>query len=299
MAHQSRFAGSKASLAGLVAAASMALTPAQAQAAEAAPQGTFGYTASYLLAQLGASGAGSPQGPIALPGSDMVQEHHRYRGYRRHRRGVRAGDVIAGVAILGGIAAIASAASNNRKREREREVVVVNRERDYNYRPENRRSTSRSANSGSGIDNAVSMCLNQIEQDIRVDSVDGASRVGSGWIVTGSLFDGSGFSCQIDNSGQISGIDYGRSGGVSSLSGTQSFARAEGQLSDDRYSRARADVGGTTRPDLAVDPADAGASSSASSTSSTSSAPDLAINPEDERLPAYPGGPLPGEEFRD
>lgn len=304
MAHQNRIAGKKGAWASLLAASSLAFTPAQAQAAEMAPVGTAGYATGFI-AQTTAGSMGATAldalGPKA-PGADNVQEYGRYgwrRGWRgyRHRRGVRAGDVIAGVAILGGIAAIASAASNNRRREREREVVVVERERDYRYRPENRdlnrRSTVRSTTSGSGIDNAVSMCLNEIEQDIRVDSVDGASRVGTGWIVTGSLFDGSGFSCQIDNSGNISGIDYGRAGGVSSLGSGQSFAmaggRAEGQLSDDRYANARAGVGGTTRPDLSIDPADAGGSD----------APQIAINQEDDRLPAYPGGPLPGEEFRD
>ncbi|UAB77454.1 hypothetical protein INR77_11675 [Erythrobacter sp. SCSIO 43205] len=295
MAHQNRFAGKKAAWASLLAASSLALTPAQAQAAEMAPVATAGYATGFI-AQATASTTGATAldalGP-RTPGADTVQEYGRYgwrggwRGYRRHRRGVSAGDVIAGVAILGGIAAIASAANNNRKRERE--VVVVERERDYRYRPENRRSTVRSTTSGSGIDNAVSMCLNEIEQDIRVDSVDGASRVGSGWIVTGSLFDGSGFSCQIDNSGRISGIDYGRSVGVSSLGSTQSFARAEGQLSDNRYASARANVGGTTRPDLAIDPTDMGGTNGSN----------IAINPDDERLPAYPGGPLPGEEFRD
>lgn len=276
MAHQSRIAG----LAGLVAAASMAVTPAQAQAAEVAPQATAGYATGVLAQTTFTQTLNGPLGPLATPGSDSVQEYRRYRrgwrrGYRRHR-GIRGRDIFAGALVLGGIAAIASAANNNRRRDREVVVVERNRDREYRYRPENRRSTSRSTNSGSGIDNAVSMCLNQIEQDIRVDSVDGASRVGSGWIVTGSLFDGSGFSCQIDNSGQISGIDYGRGGGVSSLSSGQSLAfangPAEGQLSDDRYANARADVGGTTRPDLAIDPNDA-------------------------RQPAYPGGPLPGEEF--
>ncbi|MEO1219798.1 MAG: hypothetical protein AAFY42_00410 [Pseudomonadota bacterium] len=274
MAHQSRFAG----FAGLVAAASMAMTPAQAEAAEMPPLGTAGYATGIIAqTQTGFHGAGSP---LAIPGAEDAQEWGR-RGWRRgwrgrrgwrHRRGIRGGDILAGALVIGGIAAIASAASNNRRRDRDVVVVERTRDRDYNYRPENRRSTSRSTNSGSGIDNAVSMCLNQIEQDIRVDSVDGASRVGSGWIVTGSLFDGSGFSCQIDNSGQISGIDYGRSGGVSSIGSNQTFARAEGQLSDDRYASARADVGGTTRPDLAIDPNDA-------------------------RLPDYPGGPLPGEEL--
>lgn len=281
MAHQPKFAGA----AGLIAAASLAITPAQAQAAEVAPQATAGYATGYISSTMTPSAdALGVLGTAPVPGTETAQEWGRwgwrrgYRGRRGYRRGIRGGDLLAGALVIGGIAAIASAANNNRRRDRD--VVVVERERtrdrDYDYRPENnRRTTSRSTNSGSGIDNAVSMCLNQIEQDIRVDSVDGASRVGSGWIVTGSLFDGSGFSCQIDNSGRISGIDYGRGNGVSSLSTNQSFAyadgRAEGQLSDDRYANARAEVGGTTRPDLAIDP-------------------------NDQRLPAYPGGPLPGEE---
>ena len=283
MAHRTRFAA----MASLLAATSLAFTPAQAQAAELPPVGTAGYATGFIASTMepGTNALGA-LGTPAIPGADNVQEWGRFgwrRGWRgrrgfRGRRGIRGGDILAGAVILGGIAAIASAANNNRRRDRDRDVVVVerNRDRDYNYRPENRRTTTRSTGGGSGIDNAVSMCLNQIEQDIRVDSVDGASRVGSGWIVTGSLFDGSGFSCQIDNSGRISGIDYGRGGDVSSLSGSQNLAYsdggpASGQLSDDRYANARADMGGTTRPDLAIDPAD-------------------------ERLPAYPGGPLPGEE---
>ncbi|MEP1422380.1 MAG: hypothetical protein ABJK59_11475 [Erythrobacter sp.] len=276
MAHQSRITG----LAGLLAAASLVVTPAQAHAAETAPQGTMGY-ATGVIAQSQtlpqATGAqGGALGPLALPGADQGSEYfgfrRRGRGYRG-RRGVRGGDILAGVLVLGGIAAIASAASKNNRR-RDREVVVVerdrDRDRDYNYRPENRRSTDRSTSGGSGIDNAVSMCLNEIEQNIRVDSVDGASRVSSGWVVTGSLFDGSGFSCEIDNSGQISGVDYGRGARTSYAPASQQSARAEGQLSDNRYSNARADLGGETRPDLAIDP-------------------------KDQRLPAYPGGPLPGE----
>lgn len=297
MAQHSRIAQSRlAGYSGLIAAASLAFSPAQAQAAEMAPQGTMGYAKGIIAQSTSQAQASGPLGPIALPGSDSAQEWGRWgwrggwrgrRGWRGHRRGVRGGDILAGVLVLGGIAAIASAANNNRQRDRyrDRDVVVVERERvrdrDYDYRPENQRSTTRSTSGGTGIDNAVSMCLNEIEQNIRVDSVDGASRVGSGWIVTGSLFDGAGFSCEIDNSGRISGIDYGHGLRSSASPATQNFARvdearvdgtrAEGQLSDDRYASARADVGGTTRPDLAIDP-------------------------NDDRLPAYPGGPLPGEE---
>ena len=190
MAHQTRLAG----YAGFVAAASLAFTPAQAMAAETAAGGAFGYS-NAIHAQF-AEGQGGTFGAITYDADAQNAEWRRcgWRGcWRGHRRGIRGGDVLAGVLVLGGIAAIASAASNNNRR-RDRDVVVVERERvrndrDYDYRPENRR-TNRSTTGGSGIDNAVSQCLNEIERDVRVDSVDGASRIAQGWVVTGTLFNG-------------------------------------------------------------------------------------------------------------
>lgn len=246
MAHNIRIAA----LAGALAAATMAFTPAQA--AQVRQAGTIGY----------ATGVQSDFRTSAYDGEAETAERYRYRRYGHRRNRVDAGDVIAGVLVLGGIAAIASAASNNR-RSREREVVVVDRDR-ARTRYDNRRT------GGSGLDGAVSQCLTEIERDVRVDSVENASRTGEGWVVSGTLFNGSGFSCRIDNSGRISDIDYGgfsRSGYGSS--------EADGQWSDSRYADARAAVG-TQTPDqntsFAYAEADTGAQ------------------------PAYPGGPLPGEE---
>ncbi len=209
------------------------------------------------------------------------------RGWRGHR-GARAGDVLAGVAIIGGIAAIASAANNNRRRDRE--VVVVERDRvidrrydDRRYdnrRVDDRRTYSRSSN-GSGIDNAVSQCLAEIERDARVESVDGASRVAQGWIVSGTLFNGSGFTCEIDNDGRISRLDYGGFQG-SSLDGT-----ADGQWSDDRYASARSSLDGVQRFAVA----------DSSDETFLEDRPDQPLVPlSSDNMPAYPGGPLPGEE---
>ncbi len=262
MAHRSRFAG----YAGLIAAASMAFTPAQA--AETAPQGTLGYATS-VHAQY-AAGTGTASGvPSVGEVGEETTEYRRYRrwgrrGWRRHRRGVRGGDVLAGVLVLGGIAAIASAASNNRRRDRE---VVIRDERRDDRRYDDRR-TNRRSNSGSGIDSAVDQCLNEIERDVRVESVDGASRIAQGWLVSGSLFNGTGFTCQIDNNGRISDIDYGGSFNGAPL-GSASGATTDNQWSDERYADARA-AAGPQRPDLAQN---------------------------DAEQPAYPGGPLPGESF--
>ena len=247
MAHNTRFAA----FAGALAAATMAFTPAQA--AQVRQAGTIGY----------ATNVHEDFRTSAYDGEAETADHYRYRRYGHRRHGVDAGDVIAGVLVLGGIAAIASAASNNNRRAREREVVVVDRDRTRS-RYDNRRT------GGSGLDGAVSQCLAEIERDVRVDSVDGASRTGEGWIVSGTLFNGSGFSCRIDNSGRISDIDYGgfeRSGYGSS--------EADGQWSDSRYADARAEIG-TQEPDQNTTFAYA--------------------ETDDGPQPAYPGGPLPGEE---
>jgi len=189
--------------------------------------------------------------PSAMPQGAGSDYHRRYR--RDH---VDAGDVIAGVLILGTIAAIASSASKN-SRDRD------NRDRDRDYRDSDyrdRRNDSR-YNDSRGIDRAVSMCVNEIERDVRVDSVDGVRRDGSGWEVNGSLYNGERFSCEIGSDGRIRDINFGG----------RSMAYADpvedNQYSDDRYVQARARLD-----------ADASASASASP-------------------PAYPGSPLPDEEI--
>lgn len=267
MSHYTRFGA----LAGVIAAASMAFTPAQA--AEMLPTGT---------AQGSAFGADfsavSPFDPAAYSiEEDNAEYRRRYRGYRRYRRNrIDGGDVLAGVLILGGIAAIASAASNSRNREERRRYE----QRRYdNQRYDNRRINPR-ASDGSGLDNAVSQCLAEIEQDVRVESVDGASRVASGWIVSGTLFNGSGFSCQIDNNGRISSVDYSGFSGVGYDGEGYEAGQAEGQWSDASYAEARATMGTQSYTSSDIRPLTPPASDAA----------------EGEPQPAYPGGPLPGEE---
>ncbi len=166
---------------GLTAAASMAAVPAQAAELPAPVQPL----------------------PVEAHGVFDIEEgnaeHHRYRRYRRGR--VDAGDVIAGIAIIGGIAAIASAANSN-KRSRNRDV----RYEDRDYTP--RRGDSR-YNAERGIDSAVSMCVSSIERDVRVDSVDNVSRSAAGWQVSGTIYNGEGFSCQINADGKIENVSYG------------------------------------------------------------------------------------------
>ena len=149
-------------------------------------------------------------------------------GHRHHDR-VDAGDVIAGVLILGGIAAIASAASNSNKAKRERS-------RDYQYpdqsyprqsypqrdssadygndsRPDydDSRGESRWDPDGEvsgqsrGLDRAVDRCASEIERgDRRIDEIEDVARKGDGWRVTGRVTGGDNFECTVDRDGRVS-----------------------------------------------------------------------------------------------
>jgi len=233
----------------------------------------------------------APQGVLAASRYDPADAvaDWRCRGWGCGRRGWRrdrvdAGDVILGAVVIGGIAAILS--SNNR-RERERDVVIVERDADFRDRDE-RRDDRRAAPRGTGsagLDNAVNMCLDRIERDVRVDAVDNVQRTGAGWQVTGSLFNGSGFTCRIGNDGRIETIDYSGSFGAADWRDDRQAAAvpAPGQWDDARYASARAAEGGTVRPDIAVSEADM-------------SAPvDIPRRAASTAMPAYPGGPIPGE----
>ncbi|MEM9500365.1 MAG: hypothetical protein AAF941_00835 [Pseudomonadota bacterium] len=270
--------------AGIAAAASMAVTPAFA--AEP-PTG--------LVKNSAGSAVFMKFDSTTYNGDTDITEWRRgwgRRGWRRgwRRRGIRGGDVLAGVLILGGIAAVASAASNNRRRDRDVVIVERDRYRDRDYDRRDRRDDRRVVrNDGSsGLDNAVSQCLDRIQEDVRVDSVESVNRTAGGWQVSGSLFNGSGFLCRIDNSGRIDSIDYGNfdttdfggSFGETTVDGTLfeggSQSAAAGQLNDRTYLAAR-EARGIQAPALQ------GASEQLAQAS--------------DRLPAYPGGPVPGEIY--
>lgn len=260
-------------LVGMMAAASMAASPAYAAefAPASAPEGTaFGVTFDIM----------SPfETGVYDSEAENSEYHRRYRRYRRNR--IDGGDVLAGVLILGGIAAVASAASRSNERRRYEERRRYDDRRYDDRRYDDRRSNPRRSNA-TGLDSAVSQCITEIEQDARVETVDGASRVSSGWIVSGTLYNGTGFSCEIDNNGRISTIDYGGISGVNYRDGTGEAA--EGQWSDASYAQARAAIG----PQSPDRPA---------TTQVAFAEPQ--VDDDLEPQPAYPGGPLPGEEGYD
>ncbi|PEQ12048.1 hypothetical protein B2G71_14530 [Novosphingobium sp. PC22D] len=148
---------------------------------------------------------------------------HGYRGPYRHDR-IDGGDVLAGLLIIGGIAAIATAASNASKRQADEDEPRYRYpggpdtdDRDGGYadeRPEYPGSEyprdDRAAARGTpwrdlgGRDEAVDICADEIERgDRRIDSVDTVAREGEGYRVEGRMRDGRDFACGVDGDGRI------------------------------------------------------------------------------------------------
>ena len=205
-------------------------------------------------------------------------------GWRRHHRrdGLDAGDVIAGVLMLGGIAAIASAASRSRNDRPDRYPDDARYPQDARY-PDSRypddarsRLPGRDRPESSGLARAVDMCVDQIERGReRVSNVDNATRDSRGWQVSGDLVGGEHFTCRIGNDGRIDDLSVG-SPYDAAYSGT-----VDRQYSDETYARLRAEQADAV-------PYSPGYEAQA----------DEDVYGDDPR-PAYPGGPLPGEDGYD
>jgi hypothetical protein len=140
-------------------------------------------------------------------------------GDRHHHRGngVDAGDVFAGLLVIGGIAAIASAASKN-KQSRDADYRYPDSDVpadpapapsvDYGASRDDRTAGDYGYRAGN-LDGVVDRCVGEVEQgQARVDSVDSVNRDGEGWRVEGRA-DGRDFTCSVDRDGNVRDIDIG------------------------------------------------------------------------------------------
>lgn len=158
---------------------------------------------SRLVAALASAAALSlVASPVAARGWDGWGSRYHHR----HRDGVDDGDVLAGILILGGIAAIASAAGKADKERRDRDDPYTrNGERREPRYGEPREGYG---DFGSGrIGDAVDSCTYEVERSgKRVDSVDAVVREGDGWRVRGRVEDGRSFAFSVSESGRIGSV---------------------------------------------------------------------------------------------
>lgn len=147
-----------------------------------------------------------------LPLAAQAEARPGWGGGRHWRgdRGIDGGDVLAGLLIIGGIAAIASAASNANNRD-------APRDQDYRYRNESvpnddysrddwRQNEGRDDFSGSptqSISDAVDRCVGEASRSGTVDEVFDATRTGNGYRVSGTMRNGDNFSCDISPQGGV------------------------------------------------------------------------------------------------
>ena len=166
-------------------------------------------------------------------------------GRHRHRGGIDGGDILAGVLILGGIAAVASAVeSNNRDNDYRDYPPPPPQQQRYDYR-------GGQAESSTGLDRAADICADAIERTIDpVGSIDSVRRGASGWDVDGSLQDGSPFTCSIGNDGQIHDIQTDRNYSGAAYDGAPSYtdpgydhSDRNNQYDDETYARLRESQG--------------------------------------------------------
>ncbi|MDT0508617.1 hypothetical protein [Novosphingobium sp. MMS21-SN21R] len=162
--------------------------------------------AKSALALAGMATAMIPLAAEARPGWGGGDRHwHRDRG-------IDGGDVLAGLLIFGGIAAIASAASksNDRRDDNYRyrpEPAPNDTYRQDDWRPNETRpyegqgTSPRAATRG--IDDAVERCVDEASRKGDVEEIYDATRAGNGYRVSGTLRNGDRFSCDVNGEGGI------------------------------------------------------------------------------------------------
>ena len=150
---------------------------------------------------------------LSMVATPALANHDWGWGGGRHRDRVDAGDVLTGILIIGGIAAIASAASNSKKRQRYERRDDTNpdqrEQRDYSRddRPE-WQGKPQGNDANGGINSAINRCMSEVSRgSSKVDEVDSVAREGEGWRVMGRTTSGSQFSCAVDRDGRIRNVN--------------------------------------------------------------------------------------------
>lgn len=159
--------------------------------------------------------AATPAGAVELPrladappawdAGALDVENRRHRGHRDDDWDIDGDDILAGVLVLGGIAAISAIANSGRNRERSHPDPEPYPE-DAGYQPPTREDRYRAG----GMAEAVEVCVAEVEAGRGpVGSVDRASRSGEGWYVAGELDGGTAYACWIDGAGRVTDIEAG------------------------------------------------------------------------------------------
>lgn len=120
----------------------------------------------------------------------LEDNQDRRRRFRRHRRGVRGGDILVGAAILGGIAILAGSANRNR---RARQEIPQNfpQNNPQNFPQNGQQNFPQNNSQGNDIGNAINICsdaaLQSAGNEYNINQIRSVTRDGQGWRVDGDL----------------------------------------------------------------------------------------------------------------
>ena len=176
------------------------------------------------------------------PVVETAQNHRRWRGHRhwRHRGGTDVGGLLAGALLIGGIAAVASAATRDSRRAEYRAPpppppyyavpYAAPNAAPYTAPDTNQRADYAGA--------AARVCINAIEHGARVDGGLTVDPRDFGFTVRGRLIDGPSFACDVARDGRIERIAYDgvadRQGYVAPPAQDQGMSEAQRAYRDSR-----------------------------------------------------------------
>jgi hypothetical protein len=160
---------------------------------------------------------------FAVTAAPALARGHGDRGrhHHHHRDRIDGGDVLAGLLIIGGIAAIASAASKSSKNREADDRYRYPGGPDYGEDDDRGYGEDRGARYGApgtgapgGFDEAVDRCADEVEDgERRIATIDNVGRVGGRYSVDGHLDDGRVFACSVDDEGRVRSVAVdGRAG---------------------------------------------------------------------------------------
>jgi len=185
--------------------------------------------------------------PAWSPGDDTAANHR----WRRHRGGgSTVGNVLTGLLVIGGIAAVAKAIDKDqekRRRDRTQGRDYPYPDEPYDYRdgdsddPVAERDYGRdepaSRRDPRATDRAVDACAAEAERSGRVDEIFDVDEVDGEWRVKGDYADGRDFTCTVDRNGRAYvGLEPRAQNDVRE----RSWDQAGEAQADDRYATAQA-----------------------------------------------------------